>query len=61
LNFQLDQDPGVSNTFDVPTFDYHTMLSHNIYFNLNAKDKINFEDGNRSRLQTSQQQTRPLV
>ena len=54
LDFALDQDPGVANTFDVPTFDYQTMLSHNIYYNLNSKAQLNHDDGNRSVLKTSQ-------
>lgn len=50
LNFRLDEDPGVSNTFDIPTYDYHTLLSHNIYYNLNSRSKIVIEDGNASRV-----------
>lgn len=48
LNFALDSDPGVSNTFDIPTFDYQTMLTHNIFYNLNRKVQLNVDDGNRS-------------
>lgn len=54
LNFRLDEDPGVSNTFDVPTYDYHTLLSHNIYYNLNSRSKIMIEDGNTSRVGLNQ-------
>ncbi len=50
LNFRLDEDPGVSNTFDLPTYDYHTLLSHNIYYNLNSRSKIIVEDGNTSKV-----------
>lgn len=50
LNFRLDEDPGVANTFDIPTYDYHTLLSHNIYYNLNARSKVVIEDGNTSRV-----------
>ena len=53
LNFNLDQYPGVANTFDLPTFDYQTMLSHNIYFNLNSKGPLNVDDGNKSVLRTN--------
>ena len=53
LNFNLDHDPGVANTFDIPTFDYQTMLNHNIYFNLNAKSQLNVDDGNKSIIRTN--------
>ncbi len=54
LNFRLDEDPGVSNTFDLPTYDYHTLLSHNIYYNLNSKQKIIVDDGNMSTVRIDQ-------
>lgn len=54
LNFALDETPGVSNTFDVPTYDYRTLLSHNIYYNLNARSKIVVDDGNTSRVGMNQ-------
>ena len=50
LNFALDTDPGVSNTFDLPTYDYHTLLSHNIFYNLNRRQQLHVEDGNTSPL-----------
>ena len=53
LNFQLDHQPGVANTFDIPTFDYQTMLNHNIYFNLNSKGPLDINDGNKSVLRQS--------
>lgn len=54
LNFKLDQDPGVANTFDIPTYDYQTLLSHNIYYNLNTRSKVTIEDGNTSRVGLNQ-------
>lgn len=53
LNFNLEHESGVANTFDMPTFDYQTMLSHNIYFNLNSKGPLNVDDGNKSVLRNN--------
>lgn len=53
LNFALDEEAGVSNTFDVPYFEYQTLLTHNIYSNRNQKSVIQFDNGNTSKLVNS--------
>lgn len=43
LDFTLDEDPGVSNTFDIPTFDYKPILIHNIYSGRNSRISLPYE------------------
>jgi hypothetical protein len=46
LKFELEEPFGVGNTFDIPTFDYDTLLSHNILSRLNSRTKYQYDDGN---------------
>ena len=59
FSFALDDDNGVANTFDIPTFEYATCLSHNIFSGklLNKVGKNSALKTNNSRERNSQPTT----